>query len=67
PKTKVFFETYDWDEEELTSDDEEMVEVKLLSDEEQLTVRKNHAKNGEWVNIILRNINILLAMDEDVD
>ncbi|GKG39692.1 hypothetical protein Tco_0463837, partial [Tanacetum coccineum] len=67
PKTKVFFETYDWDEEELTSDDEEMVEVKLLSDEEQLIVRKNHAKNGEWVNIILRNINILLAMDEDVD
>ncbi|GKF71773.1 hypothetical protein Tco_0207887, partial [Tanacetum coccineum] len=37
-------------EEEMTSNDEEMVEVKVLmalSDEEILTVGKNHARNGE--------------------
>ncbi|GKD07083.1 hypothetical protein Tco_1186768 [Tanacetum coccineum] len=38
-----------------------------LSDEENLTVGKNHARNGEWVNFTMRKVNIILSMDEDVD
>ncbi|GJZ53018.1 hypothetical protein Tco_0607903 [Tanacetum coccineum] len=63
-------ETYDLDKEEVNSDDEQMVEVKVLmafADEEQLIVSKNHANNDEWVNITIRNVNILLSMDEDAD
>ncbi|GJX37598.1 retrovirus-related pol polyprotein from transposon TNT 1-94 [Tanacetum coccineum] len=63
-------ETYDLDKEEVNSDDEQMVEVKVLmafADEEQLIVGKNHANNDEWVNITIRNVNILLSMDEDAD
>ncbi|GJY11464.1 retrovirus-related pol polyprotein from transposon TNT 1-94 [Tanacetum coccineum] len=51
------------------SDDEEVTEVKVvmaLADDE-LTMRKNHARNGEWVDIIIRKVNILLSMDEDAD
>ncbi|GJS70676.1 hypothetical protein Tco_0703517 [Tanacetum coccineum] len=28
---------------------------------------KNHARNGEWIDIIMRKVNILLSMDEDAD
>nr|GEV24818.1 hypothetical protein [Tanacetum cinerariifolium] len=44
-------ETNDWDEEEVTSDDEEMVEDNVpiaLTDDENLAVGKNHARNSEW-------------------
>nr|GEW96585.1 retrovirus-related Pol polyprotein from transposon TNT 1-94 [Tanacetum cinerariifolium] len=37
-----------------------------LADDE-LTVRKNHARNGEWVDITMRKVNTLLSIDEDVD
>ncbi|GJV63193.1 hypothetical protein Tco_1474021 [Tanacetum coccineum] len=37
-----------------------------LADDE-LTVRKSHARNGEWVNITIRKVNILLSMNEDAD
>nr|GEW00687.1 retrovirus-related Pol polyprotein from transposon TNT 1-94 [Tanacetum cinerariifolium] len=50
--------TYDWDEEEVISDDEEMFEVRVLmalSNEEKLIFGENHARNDEWVNITMRN------------
>ncbi|GJS33413.1 hypothetical protein Tco_0531795 [Tanacetum coccineum] len=56
------------DEEEV-SDEEEVTHVKVvmaLADDE-LTVGKNHARNGEWVNITVRKVNTLLSMDEDAD
>ncbi|GKA88027.1 hypothetical protein Tco_0809791 [Tanacetum coccineum] len=61
-------ETFDWDKEEV-SDDEEMTQVKVLMAlaNDELTVGKNHARNGKWIDITMRNINILLSMDEDVD
>ncbi|GKC10380.1 hypothetical protein Tco_1007162 [Tanacetum coccineum] len=61
-------ETFDWDEEEV-SDDEEMTQVKVLMAlaDVELIVGKNHARNGEWINITMRKINILLSMDEDAD
>ncbi|GJZ41865.1 retrovirus-related pol polyprotein from transposon TNT 1-94 [Tanacetum coccineum] len=37
-----------------------------LADDE-LTVGKSHARNGEWVDITIRKVNTLLFMDEDAD
>ncbi|GJW35727.1 hypothetical protein Tco_0058647 [Tanacetum coccineum] len=61
-------ETFDWDEEEV-SDDEEMTQVKVLMAlaDDELTVGKNHARNGEWIDITMKKVNILLFMDEAVD
>ncbi|GKD86965.1 hypothetical protein Tco_1358119 [Tanacetum coccineum] len=48
-------ETFDWDEEEV-SDKEEVTQVKVLMAlaDEELTVRKSHARNGEWFDITIR-------------
>nr|GFA23280.1 hypothetical protein [Tanacetum cinerariifolium] len=35
--------------------------------DDELTVGKSHARNGEWVDITIRKINTLLSMDEDDD
>ncbi|GJT22779.1 retrovirus-related pol polyprotein from transposon TNT 1-94 [Tanacetum coccineum] len=49
-------EAYEWDEEEVSSDDNEMVEVKVLMAlaEENDVVSKEGARNGEWVKISMR-------------
>ncbi|GJV63910.1 hypothetical protein Tco_1474738 [Tanacetum coccineum] len=59
---------FDWNEEEV-SDDEDMTQVKVLMAlaDDELSVRKNHAGNGEWIDIIMKKVNILLSMDEDSD
>ncbi|GKC97723.1 hypothetical protein Tco_1167998, partial [Tanacetum coccineum] len=61
-------ETFDWDEEEV-SDEEEVTQVKVPMDldDDELTVGKNHARNGEWVDIAIRKVNTLLSMDEDAE
>nr|GEU51124.1 hypothetical protein [Tanacetum cinerariifolium] len=61
-------ETFDWDEEKVF-DDKEMTQVKVLMAlaDDELTVRKNHARNGESIDITMRRVNILLSMDEDPD
>ncbi|GJX52630.1 hypothetical protein Tco_0280999 [Tanacetum coccineum] len=61
-------ETFDWDEEEF-SDEEEVTQVKVLMAlaDDELTVGKSHARNGEWVDITMRKVNTLLFMDEDAD
>ncbi|GJX52628.1 hypothetical protein Tco_0280997 [Tanacetum coccineum] len=69
PKNKgLVVETFDWDEEEV-SDEEEVTQVKVLMAlaDDELTVGKSHARNGEWVDITMRKVNTLLSMDEDVD
>nr|GEV33350.1 retrovirus-related Pol polyprotein from transposon TNT 1-94 [Tanacetum cinerariifolium] len=61
-------EIFNWDEEEVF-DNEEVTQVKVmmaLADDE-LTVGKSHARNGEWVDITIRKVNTLLYMDEDAD
>ncbi|GJT09278.1 retrovirus-related pol polyprotein from transposon TNT 1-94 [Tanacetum coccineum] len=35
--------------------------------DDELTIGKNHARNGEWVDITMRKVNTLLSMDEDAD
>nr|GEV63222.1 retrovirus-related Pol polyprotein from transposon TNT 1-94 [Tanacetum cinerariifolium] len=54
-------EAYECDEEEVSSDDNEMVEVKLLMAlaEENDAVSKEGARNGEWVKISMRKKRIL--------
>nr|GEW98243.1 hypothetical protein [Tanacetum cinerariifolium] len=69
PKNKgLVVETFDWDEEEV-SDEEEVTQVKVLMAlaDDELTVGKSHAHNGEWVDITIRKVNTLLSMDEDAD
>ncbi|GKB05208.1 retrovirus-related pol polyprotein from transposon TNT 1-94 [Tanacetum coccineum] len=49
-------ESYEWDEEEVSSDENEIVELKVhmaLADEENAIVGKDSAKNREWVKIAL--------------
>ncbi|GKE24346.1 hypothetical protein Tco_1435858, partial [Tanacetum coccineum] len=33
--------------------------------DEELAVRKNHARNGEWIDTTMRKVKIILSMDED--
>nr|GEU50930.1 retrovirus-related Pol polyprotein from transposon TNT 1-94 [Tanacetum cinerariifolium] len=69
PKNKgLVAEIFDWDEEEV-SDEEEVTHVKVLMAlaDDELTVGKSHARNGEWVDITIRKVNTLLSMDEDAD
>ncbi|GJU85703.1 retrovirus-related pol polyprotein from transposon TNT 1-94 [Tanacetum coccineum] len=56
PKNKgLIAETFDWDEEEV-SYEEEVTQVKVLIAlaDDELTVRKSHARNGERVDITMR-------------
>nr|GEV80171.1 reverse transcriptase domain-containing protein [Tanacetum cinerariifolium] len=55
--------------EEEVSDDEEVTEVKVLMAlaDDELTVGKNHACNGKWIDITMRKVNILLFLDADAD
>ncbi|GJS97842.1 hypothetical protein Tco_0804810 [Tanacetum coccineum] len=51
------------------SDEEEVTQVKVLMAiaDNELTVRKNHSRNGEWIDITMRKVNTLLSMDKDAD
>ncbi|GKE45588.1 retrovirus-related pol polyprotein from transposon TNT 1-94, partial [Tanacetum coccineum] len=53
-------EAYEWDEEEVSSDDNEMVEVKVLMAlaEDNDAVSNEGARNGEWVKISMRKYDI---------
>nr|GEW03035.1 copia protein [Tanacetum cinerariifolium] len=69
PKSKgLVAEIFDWDEEEVT-EDEKVTQVKVLMAlaDDELTVGKSHAQNGEWVDITIRKVNTILSMDEDAD
>ncbi|GKA66306.1 hypothetical protein Tco_0766114 [Tanacetum coccineum] len=50
---------YEWDKENVSSDDNEMVEVKVLmslNDDENVFIGKESARNGEWVKILMKKI-----------
>ncbi|GJX14813.1 retrovirus-related pol polyprotein from transposon TNT 1-94 [Tanacetum coccineum] len=62
-------ESYDWDEEEVSSDDEE-TQVKALmalTDKERISVGKESAKNGEWTKITIKKVHTLLEMEDNDD
>ncbi|GJR86082.1 hypothetical protein Tco_0210093, partial [Tanacetum coccineum] len=61
-------EAYEWDEEDVSSDDNEMAEVKVLmtlADDENIVVGKESARNGEWVKISMRKVHTLLEMEDN--
>nr|GEV28349.1 hypothetical protein [Tanacetum cinerariifolium] len=62
-------EAYEWDEEEVSSDDNEMVEVKVLMAlaEDNDAISKEGARNGEWVKIYMRKVRTLLEMEDNDD
>nr|GEX39605.1 retrovirus-related Pol polyprotein from transposon TNT 1-94 [Tanacetum cinerariifolium] len=43
------------------------VKVLMALADDELIVGKNHARNGEWVDITMRKIKNILSMDEDAD
>ncbi|GJZ76391.1 hypothetical protein Tco_0641063, partial [Tanacetum coccineum] len=57
------------DEKEVSSDDNEMVEVKVLMelDEDNEAVSKEGDRNGEWVKISMRRVHPLLEMEDNDD
>ncbi|GJX64214.1 hypothetical protein Tco_0298557 [Tanacetum coccineum] len=62
-------ETYDWDEEEVSSDENKVTEKALmaLSNEEIIYVSKESASNGEWVKISIQKVHTLLEMEDNDD
>ncbi|GJR43151.1 hypothetical protein Tco_1311254 [Tanacetum coccineum] len=63
-------ETYDWDEEEVSYDENEVTEVKALmalTNEERISVSKESASNGEWVKISIQKVHTLLEMKDNDD
>ncbi|GJW70074.1 retrovirus-related pol polyprotein from transposon TNT 1-94 [Tanacetum coccineum] len=61
-------EAYEWDEEDVLLDDNEMNEVKVLmalADDENVTVGKESARNEEWVKISMRKVHTLLDMEDN--
>ncbi|GJY03460.1 hypothetical protein Tco_0369400 [Tanacetum coccineum] len=56
------------DEEEVSDDEEEtQVNVLMALADDELSVGKNHARNGEWIDITMKKVNILLSVDENLD
>ncbi|GKF10102.1 hypothetical protein Tco_0048028, partial [Tanacetum coccineum] len=67
-KNKVLIaKAYEWDEEEVSSDNNEMVEVKvhMTLAEDNDAVSKEGARNGEWVKIPMRKVHTLLEMEDN--
>nr|GFC05942.1 retrovirus-related Pol polyprotein from transposon TNT 1-94 [Tanacetum cinerariifolium] len=51
----LVIETFDWNEEEVSNDDEvTQVKVLMALADDELTVGKSHARNGEWVDITIK-------------
>ncbi|GJS04999.1 hypothetical protein Tco_0321507 [Tanacetum coccineum] len=61
-------ETFNYYKEEV-SDDKEETQVKVLMAlaDDELSLGKNHARNGEWIDITMKKVNILLSMVENSD
>ncbi|GKC64531.1 hypothetical protein Tco_1097129 [Tanacetum coccineum] len=61
-------EAYEWDEEDVSSDDNKMTKVKVLmalADDENVIVGKQSAKNREWVKITMKRVHTLLDMEDN--
>ncbi|GJS59282.1 hypothetical protein Tco_0654066 [Tanacetum coccineum] len=61
-------EAYKLDEEEFSSNDNELVEVKVLMelvDDEKVIFGKESARDGEWVNISIKKVHTLLTLEDN--
>ncbi|GJV18091.1 hypothetical protein Tco_1363414 [Tanacetum coccineum] len=65
----LIVEAYEWDEEEVSSDDNEMVKVKVLMAlaEDNDAVSKEGTRNNEWVKISIRKVHTLFEMEDNDD
>nr|GEU32351.1 retrovirus-related Pol polyprotein from transposon TNT 1-94 [Tanacetum cinerariifolium] len=69
-KNKVLIaKAYEWDEEEVSSNDNEIVEVKVLMAlaKENDAVSKEGAIHGEWLKISMRKVHSLLKIEDNDD
>ncbi|GKA55317.1 hypothetical protein Tco_0754266 [Tanacetum coccineum] len=63
-------ETYDWDDEEVLFDENEVTTVKALmalTDEERVLIGKESAKNSDWTKISMKKVHTLLQMEDNDD
>nr|GEV84269.1 retrovirus-related Pol polyprotein from transposon TNT 1-94 [Tanacetum cinerariifolium] len=63
-------ETYDWDNDEVSSDENEVTKVKALMaliDEERVSVGKESARNRDWTKISMKEVHTLLEMEDNDD
>ncbi|GJV06632.1 retrovirus-related pol polyprotein from transposon TNT 1-94 [Tanacetum coccineum] len=63
-------DTYEWDEEDVSSEDNEKTEVKVLmalADDENVVVGKESARNGKRVKIIMKKVHTLLDMEDNYE
>ncbi|GKA53447.1 hypothetical protein Tco_0746762 [Tanacetum coccineum] len=61
---------YDWDDEEVSSDENEVTEVKALmalTDEERVLVGKESARNGDWTKISIKKVHALPEIEDNDD
>ncbi|GJY65599.1 retrovirus-related pol polyprotein from transposon TNT 1-94 [Tanacetum coccineum] len=67
--TKDFETKYNKDKEEVSSDNNEMVEVKVLMAlaNDNDAVSKEGTRNGEWIKTSMRNVHTLLEMEDNDD
>ncbi|GJS23392.1 hypothetical protein Tco_0452024 [Tanacetum coccineum] len=69
PLSTAFFST-SIDEEEVSSDENEAIEVKALmalANEERVSIGKESASNGEWVKISIQKVHTLLEIEDNDD
>ncbi|GKA97030.1 hypothetical protein Tco_0824924 [Tanacetum coccineum] len=67
---KLCHNTFKFKEEEVSSDDNEVTEVKALmalADEERVSVSKESARNGVWIKISMKNVHTLLEIEDNDD
>ncbi|GKA06276.1 hypothetical protein Tco_0685500, partial [Tanacetum coccineum] len=65
----LIVKAYEWDEEEVSSDDNDMVEVKVLMAlaKDNDDVCKEGVRNDEWVKISMIKVHTLLEMEDNDD
>nr|GFD07871.1 hypothetical protein [Tanacetum cinerariifolium] len=59
-------EANEWEEEDVSSDDNEMTEVKVLmalADDENYVVGKESVRYGKWAKITMKKVHTLLDME----
>nr|GEW19844.1 retrovirus-related Pol polyprotein from transposon TNT 1-94 [Tanacetum cinerariifolium] len=62
--------TYDWDDKEVSSNENEVTEVKALmalTDEERVSVGNESMANGDWTKISIKKVHTLLEMEDNDD
>ncbi|GJZ62277.1 retrovirus-related pol polyprotein from transposon TNT 1-94 [Tanacetum coccineum] len=59
-------ESFDWDEESVSSEDEGTTKIRAFMEiaEDELSIGKADARSGQWVDITMKKVHILLSMTD---